>query len=287
MPGIVIHSSFALDVLDRWSRQGNAPFDAGDAAVRNALLNGAMGPDMGMFPGGCQLMTDAAHFVQTADLARTPAINTLINIARKGRAFGVSLIVATQHPTADVINSQIKANLPIAIAFQTRTHSESQTILGRKGAETLDRPGLALTFIGGQWKKVQTLRVGQTAAQAIVGQVSGPSAEVLSPVERDLVRYAVEHLDGAFTVGKLYQAVDGISKYALTRLARAWEHRGWLTEPARTSEGHKVGRTVTPELASLALDTGDRDIVTSVTRRDMAPKIVTRPAASRDVAVMV
>jgi len=224
---------------------------------------------------------------EAADFTRTATMATLVEIARKGRAFGVSLVLGTQSPSSRVIDPQVRANLPTAIAFQTRTDVESRVILGCKGAETLDRPGLALTFIGGQWKKVQTLRVGQTAAQAIVGQVSGPSAEVLSPVERDLVRYAVEHLDGAFTVGKLYQAVDGISKYALTRLARAWEHRGWLTEPARTSEGHKVGRTVTPELASLALGTGDHDIVTSVTRRDMAPKIVTRPAAGRDVVVMV
>jgi hypothetical protein len=41
-----------------------------DDEVNNALYHGALGPDMGMFPGGDPLLSDLAHYVKTADLAR-------------------------------------------------------------------------------------------------------------------------------------------------------------------------------------------------------------------------
>ncbi|RLC72823.1 MAG: hypothetical protein DRI81_15845, partial [Chloroflexi bacterium] len=67
-------------------------------------------------------------------------------------------------------------------------------------------------------------------------------------VERALVHYAVKELGGAFTVGKLYEAhAADISKYALTNLARAWEQRAWLAEPASVTDP----RRVTSELAEL------------------------------------
>ncbi len=187
---------------------------------------------------------------EAADFAKTPAMETLVEVARKGRAMGVSLIVGTQLPSARVIDAQVRANLPTAIAFQCRSHIESQAILGRKGAEGLNRPGLALTFTGSRWERVQTLRVDLEA----LGDVAAPPTPALSDTERALVRFAVKELDGAFTVNAIYEAhKDQVSKYALTKLAQRWERRGWLTEPQRTPDGHKVGRQVTAELARLAM----------------------------------
>jgi len=182
---------------------------------------------------------------EAADFAGGPAMATLIEIARKGRAMGIALIVGTQNPSSDVIDGQVRANLATAIAFQCRTHNESRVILGRKGAEDLRRRGLALVFAGGRWEEVQVLRVDLEAA---AGVVAAPRGQVLGEVETALVGFSVEELGGAFIVGRLYEAFRGeISKRALTRLAQRWEARGWLTVPEHATDA----RRVTEELVAM------------------------------------
>jgi hypothetical protein len=194
---------------------------------------------------------------EAADFARAPAMSTLVEVARKGRAMGISLVLATQSPSAKVISPQVRANLPTAIAFQTRTDIESRVILGKSGAEDLNRPGLALTFAD-RWERVQTLRVDLEAA----GDVAPPPRPALKEIERRLVRYAVNHLDGCFTIGTLYDAFKGdVSKRALTALAQRWEARGWLTTPAHATDPRRVTddlRALCPALARGSGDRGDR-----------------------------
>jgi len=185
---------------------------------------------------------------EAADFTRTPTMTTLVDVARKGRAFGLSLVLGTQSPSSKVIDPQIRANLPTAIAFQTRTDVESRVILGKSGAEALDRPGLALTFVGGRWETVQTLRVDGSAVAEIAEQVTAPKRPALDDLETALVQYAIEELNGAFIIGRLYAHFAGqISKRRLTTLAQQWERRGWLTTPAHATDPRKV----TPELLAL------------------------------------
>ena len=219
---------------------------------------------------------------EAADFTKTPTMGTLVEIARKGRAMGVSLMLGTQSPSSKVIDPQIRANLPTAIAFQTRTDIESRVILGCKGAEQLNRPGLALTFVDGRWEQVQTLRVEPDTVGDFITERVTAKRPALNEVEAALVRYAVEELDGAFIVNRLYERHGGlISKRKLTALAQKWEKRGWLTTPASRSEP----RRVTPELLALvspALDAKSGDTVTRVTRGDTTLKTVTRPAQDGD-----
>jgi len=185
---------------------------------------------------------------EAADFARDPAMDTLVEVARKGRAFGVSIVLGTQLPSARVINPQVRANLPTAIAFQCRTHLESQAILGTGGAEALDRPGLALAFLDGKWQTMQTLRV-DAEASGLAERVSVPPTPALEPLHAAMVRYALEDLGGAFIIGRLYEQFGAqISKRQLTRLGQRWEMRGWLTTPAHATDP----RRVTDELAALA-----------------------------------
>ncbi len=219
---------------------------------------------------------------EAADFAKTAAMKTLIEVARKGRAFGVSVIVGTQHPSAKVINAQVKANLPTAIAFQTRTHVESGVILGKSGAEQLSRPGLALTFVERRWETVQTLRVDEETVQVFIGEHVAVERPALSEIETALVRYAMEELGGAFIVNKLYEAHRGtISKRALETLAQRWEAQSWLTTPASRS----APRRVTDDLLTLlspATAIRSDDTVTRVTRDDTTPKMMTRTILAGD-----
>ncbi len=77
--------------------------------------------------------------------------------------------------------------------------------------------------------------LGMLHAVAISPQVSPPASfPALSPLEQRLVRYALEELEGFFTIKSLHQAFQGeISRARLQALAQAWEARELLTSRPR------------------------------------------------------
>jgi hypothetical protein len=78
MPGVVFHLVLAEQVLDAWKgAPASAPFDPADPALVAAFQHGALGPDLGYFPGGPRFFSELAHRVQSADLTRT-----LVNLSR-------------------------------------------------------------------------------------------------------------------------------------------------------------------------------------------------------------
>lgn len=214
---------------------------------RKTLLRAAGVSDWRDMPAGQEFPLLLLVVDEAADFKGRTAMDMLIQIARKGRAMGISILLGTQHPTVDVIDSQVKANLPIAIAFQTATISQSNTILDRAGAEKLNRPGLALSFLHGSWRVIQTLQVEQDTIKAIVGSHAVDLRQpILSEIEAALVSYAVDRLDGKFVIGKLYDAmrtgkIDGyIPKPQLEDLGKEWEAVGWLTAPEHATDPRKV-----------------------------------------------
>ena len=75
-----------------------------------------------------------------ADLMTTQKKETfplLVRIAQLGRAANMHLILATQRPTADIINGQIKVNIDARVALRCPTARDSQNIINTKGAESL------------------------------------------------------------------------------------------------------------------------------------------------------
>jgi hypothetical protein len=100
MPGVTLHLVLADRALDAWRRERAAPFDLDDPDVTNAFHHGAVGPDLGYFPGGDRSLSDLAHCLRTGALART-----LVRSARtcRERAFAwgwVTHVLADQaiHP---------------------------------------------------------------------------------------------------------------------------------------------------------------------------------------------
>ena len=91
---------------------------------------------------------DGAHVYvvidEFADLMTTQKRQTLPllqRIAQLGRAARIHLIAATQRPTRDIINGQIKVNMDSRIALRCPTAQDSRNIINVKGAETLPRYG--------------------------------------------------------------------------------------------------------------------------------------------------
>ena len=70
MPHFALHVLLANRVLE--TEAGGDPRLADSQAV-NAYLHGAIGPDMGYFPGGDDLFSATAHLVRSGDLARAMA----------------------------------------------------------------------------------------------------------------------------------------------------------------------------------------------------------------------
>lgn len=79
-----------------------------------------------------------------ADLMTTQKKQTqplLCRIAQMGRAAHIHLIIATQRPTRDIIDGQIKVNIDCRIALRCPTKQDSRNIINVGGAELLPRFG--------------------------------------------------------------------------------------------------------------------------------------------------
>jgi S-DNA-T family DNA segregation ATPase FtsK/SpoIIIE len=106
--------------------------------------------------------------IMVADLADFMAINTqkfendIELLARRGRAVGIHMILATQRPSSEVINNRLKSNIPCRIAFQVASAADSRHVLDQAGAETLLGQGDMLL-----------LRPGHEFAERIHGAMVG------------------------------------------------------------------------------------------------------------------
>jgi S-DNA-T family DNA segregation ATPase FtsK/SpoIIIE len=77
---------------------------------------------------------------ELADIMATAKVDvetSLARLAAKARATGIHVIIATQRPDVKVITGTIKSNFPVRIAFRVASATDSMTILGGKGAESL------------------------------------------------------------------------------------------------------------------------------------------------------
>jgi S-DNA-T family DNA segregation ATPase FtsK/SpoIIIE len=63
--------------------------------------------------------------------------NMIVRLAQKSRAAGIHLIIATQNPLSEVLDSNLNANLPTRICYRVATRVNSQTVLDQTGAEKL------------------------------------------------------------------------------------------------------------------------------------------------------
>jgi len=174
---------------------------------------------------------------------RSAFYRDLIRLSSKGAAFGVVLVLATQNPKAEVLNTLIRGNMSTRIAFRVTSAEHSRTILGRGGAQKLPRTirGRMLARLEESLLPLQGFYVSDEAVLALSRRWVATSGLQLSPVERDLVDYALCHLEGAFPIGRLYEQFKGrISHRQLLKLGKRWEHRGWLSPPASVVEARRV-----------------------------------------------
>ncbi|MGQ9547976.1 MAG: DNA translocase FtsK [Roseiflexus sp.] len=84
------------------------------------------------------IIDEYADLIQVLDkTGRQEFERQLVRLAQRARNVGIHLVIATQRPSADIVTSNLKANLPARVAFRLPSHHDSMTILDRAGAENL------------------------------------------------------------------------------------------------------------------------------------------------------
>jgi hypothetical protein len=76
-------------------------------------------------------------------------------LASMGRAAGIHMVLATQHPSAKIITGDIKANLPLVVCMRVVNHTASQVVIGEAGGESLLGRGDMLCNLGGRIQRAQ------------------------------------------------------------------------------------------------------------------------------------
>lgn len=97
------------------------------------------------------------------------AKSILGEIARKGRAVGIHLVVATQKPDKRALDSQIKSNLVGALCFRMTDNPSSILVLGNGRATDLPRiDGRAIWKRGSEMVEVQTPLLDERDARRLL-----------------------------------------------------------------------------------------------------------------------
>jgi FtsK/SpoIIIE family len=230
-----------------------------DMFQRLDLLKAAHAKDLAEYNRGRQAGERLERIVLVVDelayaLRERGVEDLLVDLAARGGAVGIHPVLATQRPSADVVTSQLKANLVTRIALPVPARADSMVILGRPGADRLAKePGRLLLTWKARLIEAQAFRVRESA-NAIK---SDERLEVgqLPERERRLAQAALAR-DGWFKIRELKDAT-GESKEELLALAHKWELRGWLTAVQRNERGHNLGRRITPKLQELLAESGE------------------------------
>jgi S-DNA-T family DNA segregation ATPase FtsK/SpoIIIE len=112
-----------------------------------------------------------------ADLTHDPQSKKEIEaelkrLAQKARSAGIHVIIATQKPSAEVISTSIRSNLPAQLALRVKSATESRVVIDESGAENLNGKGDALLKAEGKLVRVQCSRVD---AKDMILALQGPA----------------------------------------------------------------------------------------------------------------
>ncbi len=94
------------------------------------------------------ILDEYSDLVESSKENKNEIESLLKRLSQKARAAGIHLIIATQKPLAEIVNSVVKSNLPAAIALKVKSNSDSRVIIDEGGAELLSGRGDALFRTG-------------------------------------------------------------------------------------------------------------------------------------------
>jgi len=168
-------------------------------------------------------------------------LESIVDLAARGRSLGMHLILATQRPSG-VVDQKIRANTNVRIALRVQDGFDSQDVVGTTDAAAIDRksPGRAIVVVGGDTPvQVQTAYSGQVDRRSLRCMVRphqlftprSPQVEVpvdeRAPTELDVLVDTIRAASQTFAparslwVEPLPESLDWIDLGAQTLSARA------------------------------------------------------------------
>jgi len=206
-------------------------------------------PGIARLPYLVVVIDEVTKLVEQAGV-RSAFYRDLIIVASEGLAFGVRLVLATQYPKSAILDTLIRENLSLRLAFKVSTPAHSRVILGQAGAERLPATkGRLLACVGdGQQQELQGYRVENDDLGVPPRLGDNPLAGLLAE-EMAMLRYAAEALGGRFPEVEMCRELGvGRQRYRQTRTKL--EQRGILARAANNAL--VIKNEIIPELARLA-----------------------------------
>lgn len=165
---------------------------------------------------------------------------SLNELARKGRAVGIYIILATQTPTSDIVPAQIGNNMDARLAFRCGNGPASGVLLGDGQYDAVHLPPVQGRFV---WKwgtdkiQVQAPFMAESTLAAIIADVragkfvDAKEAEIAQKADF-IFRFALEHLHGECQTNRLYAMVkdQGIKRADILRIMDEYEYRNGKPE---------------------------------------------------------
>jgi hypothetical protein len=149
------------------------------------------------------------------------AAELLMNMASRLRAVGVHLIVCTQVPTAEVVSTRLKTNLPARLALAVPNLHASMAILGDGSAMGLEPQGRAILDWGRKPVPLQMPRVTEDVIDAVVAQAKAGKFDEVQLAEHDVTDqeifdWAVNENNGDLDYVGLFH------KFRFRRVTKEW-----------------------------------------------------------------
>lgn len=109
------------------------------------------------------VIDEYSDLIQAAEMQgnRKEFEKNLQMLLQRVRNLGIHLIIATQRPSAQIVTGALKAVIPFRVSFRLPSHTDSQTILDKSGAETLLGKGDMLMVTDSDTMRMQGLYISE------------------------------------------------------------------------------------------------------------------------------
>jgi hypothetical protein len=227
-------------------------------AIKAKNLSSYNAKSAGPMPSIIVFIDEMATLIGLGELT-TEIHNELRVLTSQGRAAGIHMVLATQHPSVDVIPGWIKTNMGIRIATKMPSHSASVVILDTISAALLPGgiPGRMVFSIGREEITAQSpyisdaeiadaVRLSHLHADAVAELVPDISEVREKFTATDAIELALTRLNNSLSAKKMHEIVgdDVMSRRNIEKIVhkiieqKKVEHGGAWYQIRKRGKGH-------------------------------------------------
>ena len=194
----------------------------------------------------------------------------LSRLASKGSGLGITLILTTTDPTADVVDMKIRRCCTYRMCFSVPTSSDSEIVLGARGAERIPYEAKGRLLLADESRRVVEVQGFFLSDESLktISEQFPPATDATSTVVEvapkldsitiALVRYADQHLAGEFAIGRLFEGFNAsrsentrVPKHIIADIGTQLAERELLVTGPKPSNSRIRVRLITDALREL------------------------------------